>query len=107
MGIITFDTHRFYIAINKSVMNKQKQKENTGELSPNKQPLFRKANYILVGVGLFFLVLGYILLSGGGSDDPNVFSPAIYDKRRLVVAPILMLIGLIIPIAAIMYRPKK
>ena len=73
----------------------------------DKQPLFRKANYILVGVGVLFLVLGYILLSGGGSDDPEVFSPAIYNTRRLVVAPILMLIGLIIPIAAIMYRPKK
>jgi len=84
-----------------------KLKENTGEISPNKQPLFRKANYILVGVGVLFLVLGYILLSGGGSDDPEVFNPAIYDKRRLVVAPILMLIGLILPIAAIMYRPKK
>jgi hypothetical protein len=88
-------------------MNKQKQNENTGEISPNKQPLFRKVNYILVGVGVFFLVLGYILLSGGGSDDPEVFNPDIYNTRRLVVAPILMLIGLIIPIAAIMYRPKK
>jgi len=88
-------------------MSKLKEKENTGEVSPNKQPLFRKINYILIGVGVLFLVLGYILLSGGGSDDPEVFSPAIYDKRRLVVAPILMLIGLIIPIAAIMYRPKK
>jgi len=88
-------------------MSKQKQTENTGDLSPNKQPLLRKTNYILVGVGILFLVLGYILLSGGGSDDPEVFSPAIYDKRRLVVAPALMLIGLIIPIVAIMYRPKK
>ena len=84
-----------------------KQKENTGEISPNKQPLFRKANYILVGIGVLFLVLGYILLSGGGSDAPEIFNPEIYNTRRLVVAPILMLIGLIIPIAAIMYRPKK
>ena len=84
-----------------------KQKENTGEISPNKQPLFRTANYILVGVGVLFLVLGYILLAGGGSDDPEIFNPDIYNKRRLVVAPILMLIGLILPIIAIMYRPKK
>ena len=84
-----------------------KLKENTGEISPNKQPLFRKANYILVGVGVLFLVLGYILLPGGGSDDPEIFNPEIYNKRRLVVAPILMLIGLLLPIAAIMYRPKK
>jgi hypothetical protein len=88
-------------------MSKPNQTENTGEISPNKQPLFRKVNYILVGVGVLFLVLGYILLSGGGSDDPEVFNPAIYNARRLVVAPILMLIGLVLPIAAIMYRPKK
>ncbi|MCL2168026.1 MAG: DUF3098 domain-containing protein [Lentimicrobiaceae bacterium] len=88
-------------------MNTQKQNENTDELSPNKQPLFRKINYILIGVGILFLILGYILLSGGGSKDPEVFSDAIFNTRRLVVAPILMLIGLIIEIVAIMYRAKK
>ena len=88
-------------------MNKQKQIENTAEITPGKQPLFRKANYILVGVGVCFLVLGYILLSGGGSDDPDVFNPEIYNMRRIFVAPLLMLIGLILPIAAIMYRSKK
>ena len=81
--------------------------ENTGEISPNKQPLFRKANYILMAVGILFLVLGYILVAGGGSNDPNVFNPAIFDKQRLVVAPLLMLIGLIIEVVAIMYRQKK
>jgi len=88
-------------------MSKINQNENTGEVSPNKHPLFRKTNYMLVGVGVSLLVLGYILLSGGGSNDPEVFNPAIYNARRLVLAPILMLIGLIIPIFAIMYRPKK
>ena len=83
-----------------------KQNENK-ELAPNQQPLFRKTNYILIGVGILFLVLGYILLVGGGSDDPEVFNPAIFDTRRLVIAPILMLIGLIIEIVAIMYRSKK
>jgi len=87
-------------------MNKQKPNENT-ELSPNQQPLFRTINYILMGVGVLFLALGFILLSGGGSDDPEVFNPAIFDTRRLVVAPILLLIGLIVEIVAIMYRAKK
>ena len=87
-------------------MSKQKQNENT-ELSPNQQPLFRKVNYILIGVGVLFLALGFILLSGGGSDDPEIFSEAIFDTRRLVVAPVLMLIGLIVEIVAIMYRVKK
>ena len=83
------------------------QKESVGELSPNQQPLFRKANYILIGVGLVFLALGFILLAGGGSNDPNFFSPAIFNKQRLVIAPVLLLIGLIVEIVAIMYRPKK
>jgi len=87
-------------------MSKLKSNENT-ELSPNQQPLFRKVNYILIGVGILFLALGFILLSGGGSDDPEIFSEAIFDARRLVVAPILMLIGLIVEIVAIMYRAKK
>jgi len=87
-------------------MSKLKPNENI-ELSPNQQPLFRKVNYILIGVGLLFLALGFILLSGGGSDDPEIFSEAIFDARRLVVAPILMLIGLIVEIVAIMYRAKK
>jgi len=87
-------------------MKKQKTNENI-ELTPNQQPLFRKINYILIGVGILFLTLGFILLSGGGSDDPEVFNPAIFDTRRLVVAPILMLIGLIVEIVAIMYRAKK
>jgi hypothetical protein len=84
-----------------------KQKENIGELSPNQQPLFRTINYVLIAVGVCFLAIGFLLLAGGGSDDPEVFNPAIFDTRRLVVAPILMLIGLIVEIVAIMYRPKK
>jgi hypothetical protein len=84
-----------------------KPSENTGEISPNKQPLFRKINYILIGVCVLFLIVGYILLSGGGSKDPEVFNPEIFNARRLVVAPILMLIGLIVGIVAIMFRAKK
>ena len=97
----------FLCRLNFNSCNMSKQKENMGELSPNQQPLFRKINYILIGVGVIFLALGFILLSGGGSDDPEVFNPEIFNKRRLVVAPTLMLIGLIIEIIAIMYRPKK
>jgi len=87
-------------------MSNPKTNENV-ELSPNQQPLFRKINYILIGAGILFLLIGYILLSGGGSDDPKVFNPEIFNTRRLVVAPIFMLIGLIVEVVAIMYRAKK
>jgi SNF family Na+-dependent transporter len=72
-----------------------------------KVPLFRKINYILMVMGVVILAVGYICLSGGGSEDPAVFSEKIFDTRRLVVAPILMLLGLLIEIVAIMYHPKQ
>lgn len=68
---------------------------------------FGRLNYVLMGVGLAILALGYILLTGGGSDDPNTFNPAMFDNRRLVVAPILIVVGFVVEILAIMYKDKK
>ena len=67
---------------------------------------FHKQNYILLFTGLAFLALGFLLMIGGGSDDPNKFNDAIFNFQRLTLAPILILIGYIIEIFAIMYRPK-
>lgn len=69
-------------------------------------PMFRKTNYILMIAGAVVLLIGYILLSGGGSKDPAQFSTAIFDTRRLVVAPITILIGLVTEIVAIMWHPR-
>ena len=68
---------------------------------------FGKINYILMGVGIIILALGYILLAGGGSDDPNVFNPEMFNGRRLYAAPIFIILGLVTEIVAIMYRPKN
>lgn len=68
---------------------------------------FGKTNYILLACGIVLLIIGYILLSGGGSDDPAVFNPAMFDGRRLFVAPILITLGFIVEIVAIMYRKKN
>jgi len=57
-------------------------------------------------VGIVLLAIGYALLSGGGSDDPNVFNPAMFDTRRLVVSPILIVLGFVVEIIAIMYKKK-
>ena len=76
------------------------------EENNNIQLPFGKINYILMGVGIIILALGYILLAGGGSDDPNVFNPAMFDAQRLVWAPILIVLGFIDEIVAIMYKKK-
>lgn len=81
-------------------MNKKKQ-ENKSEF------LFGKKNYIIMLIGLAFVVLGFILMAGGGSDDPEIFNEEIYNFRRIRLAPTLVLIGLAIEIYAIMAKPKK
>jgi len=68
---------------------------------------FGKINYILMAVGIILLAIGYVLLSGGGSDDPNVFNPAMFDARRLTWAPILIVLGFVVEIVAIMFKSKK
>lgn len=60
-----------------------------------------------MAIGLAFLVLGFILMSGGGSDDPNVFNPEIFNFTRIRLAPTLVLIGLGIQIYAILLNPHK
>ena len=68
--------------------------------------VFNKINYIIMIAGIVLLALGYILLAGGGSDDPNVFNPEMFNGRRLYLAPILIILGLIVEIVAIMYQGK-
>jgi hypothetical protein len=69
--------------------------------------LFGKRNYMLMLIGLAVIALGFILMAGGGSDDPNVFNPDIYSWRRIRLAPTLVIIGLGIEIYAILANPKK
>jgi hypothetical protein len=68
---------------------------------------FSKQNYILLITGIALIALGYLLMIGGGSDDPNVFNPAIFDTQRITIAPVVCLIGFVTIIVAIMWRPKQ
>lgn len=63
--------------------------------------------YLLIG--LLVMVSGYILMSGGGSKDPEVFNYAMFDFRRMVAAPIVIIMGIVIEIVAIMgvFKDKK
>lgn len=68
-------------------------------------PLFRTVNYILMGVGLVLLIVGYLCMRGGAVEDPNTFDGEIFNNTRIVVAPILMFLGLVTEIFAIMWHP--
>ena len=75
-----------------------------------KEFIFAKANYKLMLIGFVVIALGFILMVGGGSDNPNVFNPEIFNFRRIRLAPALVLIGFGIEIAAILRsfnNPKK
>jgi hypothetical protein len=67
---------------------------------------FGKENYRLLFIGLAFIVLGFILMIGGGSKDPKVFNPEIFNFQHITLAPILVLTGYVIEIFAIMKKPK-
>ena len=70
-----------------------------------KKLLFGKRNYKLMILGLVFITLGFFLMSGGGSDDPNVFNDEIYNFRRIRLAPFLVVFGFVIEAYAIMKNP--
>ena len=72
----------------------------------DKMPITRKG-LILMVVGLALVVLGYILMTGGGSSDPQVFNYAMFDFRRLVLAPVSIVAGIIVIIVAIIRKPKE
>ena len=67
---------------------------------------FGKENYRLLLIGLALIVLGFLLMIGGGSDDPKVFSQDIFNFRRLTLAPLLILAGYVVELFAIMKKPK-
>lgn len=69
--------------------------------------VFSKQNYVLLLISLAIIVVGFALLSGGGSDNPNEFSEEIFSVRRLYVAPIIILGGYFLVIYAIMKKPNK
>ncbi len=66
---------------------------------------FAQENYRLLIIGVAIIVFGFILMIGGGSDDPDVFNPEIFSFRRITLAPIVTLSGFIFIIYAIMKRP--
>ena len=67
---------------------------------------FGKQNYQIFIAGIVLIILGYLLMIGGGSEDPNVFNPAIFGTQRITVAPMVCLLGFITILIGIMWTPK-
>ena len=63
-------------------------------------------NVKIIGIGLLVMVLGFVLMLGGGSSDPNVFNPAMFNFRRLVITPVVIVLGVAAIIIGIMKTPK-
>jgi hypothetical protein len=84
-----------------TVASKDTAARNTGHI-------FDKSNIQWMVIGGVVMIIGFLLMAGGKSPDPNVFNKdAVYSPRRITVAPILILIGFIIEIYAIFRTPKK
>lgn len=83
-------------------MTKEKNTSNKG----SEMFVFGKHNYKFLLIGLGFILAGFLLMMGGGSDSPNEFNEAMFGFRRLTLAPILILAGFAIEIYAIMSKSK-
>lgn len=73
------------------------------------EPVFAlgKENYKLLAIGFGIIVIGFLLMLGGGSDDPTQFSEKIFSFRRITLAPIVILAGFVFEIWAIMKKPSQ
>ncbi len=85
-----------------------KNKTNIPEEQASEKKLpFTKMNYILVLAGILLIALGMILMIGGGSSDPDVFNPKMFNFQRLTLSPILILAGFVVEIVAIFWKRNK
>lgn len=88
-------------------MAKQKNNPTPEPVEEGKNLPFTKINYILVIAGVLLIALGMILMIGGGSSDPDVFNPQMFNFQRLTLSPILILLGFVVEIVAIFWKKKK
>ena len=77
------------------------------DMKNEKEFLFGKRAYRIMGIGVALIVLGFVLMMGGGSVDPNVFNPEMYSPLRIRVAPTLVLAGFAVLVVAILATKKK
>lgn len=68
---------------------------------------FNKENYLYIGIGFLLCIIGYMLMVGGGSEDPAVYNPEVFSFRRITLSPIIIIAGFIVVIYGIMKKPKE
>ena len=89
-------------------MAKEITKAKAPEAADDKTVMpFGKQNYIIVGIGIVLLVLGFILMIGGGSSDPDVFNEKMFDFQHITLSTLLILAGFVVEIVAIFWKGKK
>ena len=84
-------------------MKKEQPKKTEPAQEDPRMPLTRR-NYILLAIGFAVILLGFVLMSGGGSDSPDEFNSAMFSWRRITLAPILVVGGFVLEIYAILKR---
>lgn len=89
-------------------MAKEITKKETVEKTEDQKVMpFGKQNYTIVLIGIALIALGFVLMIGGGSNDPDVFNEKMFNFQRLTLAPILVLAGFVVEIVAIFWKGKK
>ena len=84
-----------------------KTKTKTTEVADNQKVMpFGKQNYIIVLTGIALLAIGFILMLGGGSNDPDVFNEKMFDFQHITLSTILILAGFVVEIVAIFWKKK-
>jgi len=68
---------------------------------------FGKRNYQLLILGVILIFTGFILMSGGKSEDPEIFSDAIFNFRRLTLSTLFLITGFVVEVIAILYKDKN
>lgn len=87
-------------------MTMKKSENKTLNQEKNGILVFDKMNYKLLLIGLGLILVGFALMIGGNSDNPDIFSEDIFSFRRLTLAPVLVMAGFAVEIFAILKKPK-
>lgn len=91
-------------------MKQESRRDKAGKglrpLTPSERP-FEKTNYMMMGVCLVLIVVGFALMAGPGSSEATGFNPDIFSTRRIVVGPTIAFLGFLLMAFAIIWKPKK